>query len=185
MENLTMSNLGSQGKTNHISLESNYNTKEMAQTFGEWLLTARKQAGLTQEQLAQKAGISKPYVGTLENARPHTTTGATPQPDREKVVALAKALNKSEDDALLAAGYAPTEKQTILPPELRHIDFSLFNENELIEIANFAEFIFNKKLREKSDTPAPVHAPGTRKAVSDFLENRNKAQRERARKKAG
>jgi transcriptional regulator with XRE-family HTH domain len=164
------------------------NNKLMANTFSIWLKKYRQESGLT---LAQLRGAidnlcSDAYLSKLENDRYRGKKGNPAQPDIEIVEALAKALNRPIDEARLAAGYAPTEQHQILPSQLRHIDFSLFNENELIEIRNFIEYVLFVKLREKSTTPAsPVHAPGTRRAVSDFLENRDKAERTRARKKAG
>ena len=35
-------------------------------SVGETILTARKNAGLTQEQLAEKAGISRPHMCAIE-----------------------------------------------------------------------------------------------------------------------
>lgn len=78
---------------------------EMDDKFGTWLYSRRKEKGLTQEQLAGRAGISKAYIGHLENARPNTQ-GVPTMPDRDKVAALAKALGAPVPEALIAAGYA-------------------------------------------------------------------------------
>jgi transcriptional regulator with XRE-family HTH domain len=101
----------SQEESNHNRLKVNYNNKIMddAVSFAvaEWLKKARKQSGLKQEELAEKAGISKSYVGHLENARPHNITGVRPSPSPDIIEALAVAMNTDVDKALLIAGFAP------------------------------------------------------------------------------
>lgn len=75
----------------------------MNKTFGAWLLEQRKIAGLTQAELARRARVSKNYISALENMKPHTVTGALPQPRIEKVDAIAKALGVSVEDARMTA----------------------------------------------------------------------------------
>lgn len=82
--------------------------------FGKWLHDKRKAAGLTQGQLAQKAGISTSYVSTLERSERHHLTDAPPQPTTEVVDSIAKALNVAMDDARLAAGYAASGNSPLL-----------------------------------------------------------------------
>jgi DNA-binding XRE family transcriptional regulator len=54
-----------------IGTESRNNYEESAQMFilSEMLKEARKEAKLTQEQLAEKAGTKKSYISRIENAR--------------------------------------------------------------------------------------------------------------------
>ena len=77
--------------------------------FGEWLFAARKQAGLSQEEVADLANVSKNYISVLERNLPNYKTGALPQPSRKVVSALAMAVSKSEAEALKAAGYSLEE----------------------------------------------------------------------------
>lgn len=112
--------------------------------FGEWLYSKRKEAGLTQGQLAEKAHISTSYVSTLERQQEHTVTGATPQPDREIVVSLAKVLKTDVSEALFAAGYAPKNAK-VLPEELQLMDFNGFDDDDLKDIAEYIEFKRAKK----------------------------------------
>lgn len=144
---LSKTNLVSQSKSNPIRQIFNYNSNQMSQTFGEWLLTSRKSAKLTQEKVAERSGISKAYIGHLENARPHTTTGAKLTPSREKVIALAKAVGGNVNEALRLANYA--DEENVLPEFLHHIDFSVFNARELLDIESFIRF----KLHEKGMLP--------------------------------
>ncbi len=44
----------------------------MAQSLGEAVRTARENAGLTQDELAERTGVSKAYISQLENG--HYTT---------------------------------------------------------------------------------------------------------------
>jgi len=54
-----------------IGTESRNKYEESAQMFivSEMLKEARKEAKLTQEQLAEKAGTKKSYISRIENAR--------------------------------------------------------------------------------------------------------------------
>ena len=54
-----------------IGTESRNKYQEKAQMFiiSEMLKEARKEANLTQEQLAEKAGTKKSYISKLENAK--------------------------------------------------------------------------------------------------------------------
>ena len=61
-------------------------------TFGERLKTFRKKAGLTQEELAEKAGVSNITISQWENG--------IYAPTMTRIKALAKALNVPESDLL-------------------------------------------------------------------------------------
>jgi ribosome-binding protein aMBF1 (putative translation factor) len=54
-----------------IGTDSRNKYEESAQMFivGEMLKEARKEANMTQEQLAKKAGTKKSYISRIENAR--------------------------------------------------------------------------------------------------------------------
>ncbi len=54
-----------------IGTESRNEYEEKAQMFivSEMLKTARKDANLTQQQLAEKAGTKKSYISRIENAK--------------------------------------------------------------------------------------------------------------------
>ena len=54
-----------------VGTESRSQYEESAQMFiiSEMLKEARKEANLTQEQLAEKAGTKKSYISKLENAK--------------------------------------------------------------------------------------------------------------------
>lgn len=118
-------------------------------SFGKWLYNQRKEARLTQGELARRAHISTSYVSTLEREQEHTVTGALPQPDREIVIDLAKVLNADIDEALLAAGYAPKNASQIPAPILEAIGRNgtlTENENELV--ANFIDMLGRQRQRE-------------------------------------
>ena len=54
-----------------VGTESRYEYEEKAQMFiiSEMLKEARKDANLTQEQLAEKAGTKKSYISKIENGK--------------------------------------------------------------------------------------------------------------------
>lgn len=89
-------------------------------TFGKWLYDRRKDARLTQGQLAERSGLSASYISALEREEPNARNGDPRRPRIEQVERLAKALQVDYDEARLAAGYAPknafTKPQTL--PEL-------------------------------------------------------------------
>jgi transcriptional regulator with XRE-family HTH domain len=86
----------------------NYNLVGMV-NFGSWLRNRRKALDLLQSDVAQRAGVSISYISTLERGQKHSTTGAELTPDRDKVIAIAKAVNGDIDEALLLCGYAPAD----------------------------------------------------------------------------
>lgn len=82
-------------------------------TFGKWLVGKRKEAHLTQAQLAERCGISAVYVSALERGEPNARDGSPRRLRQDKVERLAKALGVDVNEALLAAGYAPTRPHAI------------------------------------------------------------------------
>src|ERR1700730_844835 len=78
--------------------------------FPDWLSEKRKEAGLTQAELAERAGASKQYISNLERNAPHPETGAHPRPKVEIVDAIARALGAPVHQARLAAGYAAPDE---------------------------------------------------------------------------
>lgn len=81
---------------------------------GKWLAHHRETAGLTQEELAERVGISPSYVSAIERDEPNARDGSPRRPKVDKVDKIAKVLKTSTDEARLAFGYAPTV--THLPP---------------------------------------------------------------------
>lgn len=123
--------------------------------FGAWLRQKRKESFLSMEALGRKVGMSKQYISVLERAANHALTGKPVTPDREKVVALAKALRADPDEALKLAGYASEQKN--LPDFLYEIDFSLFDAKDLQEIDEFLKFkLFQKGIKT---TETPIFTP--------------------------
>lgn len=94
----------------HSECKENVYTFRMS--FGKWLVQARERAGLTQRELAQRAGISTTYVSGLEREEPSARDGSPRRPRVEKIDALARALGIQRDEARLAAGYAPAKPFT-------------------------------------------------------------------------
>lgn len=76
------------------------------QRFGKWLRTQRRQADLTQAQVARRAGIHELQVGRIEKGESGTK--------RETVIALANAIGIDLELALNQAGYAAVKPDEIL-----------------------------------------------------------------------
>lgn len=96
--------------------------------FGKKLRAARKARGLTQHalaELASAAGIdtSNQYIGLLENATPHESSGEPRQPSLELVKFLARELGQSGVEFLYLTGHAGSALHAILlvgPEQLQH-----------------------------------------------------------------
>ncbi len=74
----------------------------MDRLFGEMLRTLRQNAGLSQRQLAQRAGLDFSYISKMENGR-------LPPPAADTIVLLCQILGVSADDLLAATRKLPTE----------------------------------------------------------------------------
>ncbi len=97
--------------------------------FGAWLREHRINQGLFQSDVAKRAGVSVSYVSTLERTQPHSISGKDVSPTREKIMALAKAVGGSVDEALKLTGYASTDTDAFglaselskLPPDRQEL----------------------------------------------------------------
>lgn len=110
--------------------------------FGQKLKAARERARLTQKALAGKAtatGIktSDKYIGLLENATLHESTGEPRRPSIELVRFVARELKQSETEFLDLAGYGITtdvgerkivEYYRAMSPEARRKGVELFKK---------------------------------------------------------
>src|SRR5215216_7177837 len=77
-----------------------------AHPFGSLLRTLRVRIGLSQNQLARRAGVDPAYVNRLERAPPESSS----LPSRKVVLALAESLEAGPVDVerlLVAAGLCP------------------------------------------------------------------------------
>ena len=83
----------------------------MTKTFGEQLREQLQARNMRAAELARRSGVTKQGIGRLINNTPHGITGALPQPERETVEKIARALDWDLSEALLAAGYAPSEPE--------------------------------------------------------------------------
>jgi transcriptional regulator with XRE-family HTH domain len=74
--------------------------------FGDWLKATREAKGWTTQVLADKAGLTQPYVTMLEQG--------TRNPRRDKVEQLAAAMEVDPAPGLLAAGFSSTPSQEVV-----------------------------------------------------------------------
>ncbi len=78
-----------------------------AQKFGVRLKQLRKQAGMTQRELANKVGVDFTYLSKIES-------GAMPPPSQKVILQLAEALNADKDELTILAGKIPSDIAKIL-----------------------------------------------------------------------
>ena len=114
--------------------------------FGAWVKSHRKMLGLTQTEIAHKAGVSPSYISTIERQQPHTVTGIPVKPEREKVLAIAKAVGGDVNEALVLCGFLPTDASEI-PEAIRIISFEGLDESDLDSIVDF--IMWKKKNNER------------------------------------
>lgn len=76
-------------------------------SFGKWLSSRREDARLTQQEVADRVGISFSYVSALERDVPNSRDGSPRRLRASKVEKLAKVLGVDVNEARLAAGYNP------------------------------------------------------------------------------
>jgi len=73
-------------------------------TFGVHLRNLRREAGISQRELANRAGLDFTYISKLENTR-------LPAPAADTVVVLASALGIPAEELLALTGKIPTAVQ--------------------------------------------------------------------------
>lgn len=86
--------------------------------FARWLQAELELKRMRPAELARRAGVSKQNIGKILNRTPHSLTGTIPNPKVETVDAIAKALGSNQDEARIAAGYAPSNLPVGKPKDL-------------------------------------------------------------------
>lgn len=79
----------------------------MSDTFGQRLARWREAAGLNQEELARRVGVTATYIGYLEREVDPTGIGERMRPMIAVVDAIAEALGVPLAEVRCAAGYKP------------------------------------------------------------------------------
>ena len=74
----------------------------MPETFGQYLRSERRKAGISQRQLAGQISVDFSYISKLENGR-------LPPPSARTVVAIAEALSSSREEFLARVGKIPSD----------------------------------------------------------------------------
>ena len=78
-----------------------------AEKFGVRLRELRKQAGMTQRELAERVNIDFTYLSKIEN-------GVMPPPSEKVILQLADALNTDKDELIILAGRVPSDIAEVL-----------------------------------------------------------------------
>ena len=129
----------------------------MRRDFGYWLIEKRRQAGLTQRELARRVSISKSYVSAHERNERQPVTGQPVRPKLEKVDALAEALGVPIGEARLAAGYAPPELNTSQIDQRILNHFRELPENAKHDVAVMIEGLYRKYKRKTKEAVTEEH----------------------------
>lgn len=126
------------------------------QDFAEWLKINRQREKISLRNLAEKIGnlCSDAFLSQIENRRYRGKKGNLMRPDKEIVIALAKALNTSENEALKLADYAPkNDAIETIDDEFAALfyDSAHWSEENRNEAFENAKLIF-KRYQEKERT---------------------------------
>jgi len=165
-------NLVRQGKSNPVIQKYTYNltklekmSSELSEViFGKIIKAGRIAAKLTQEELAKLAKISKGYVGTIENARPHTLTGALSRPERDVAIKIIGAINSRLDfedqidmaETLALIGHAAPKVEINATAKLPYgLDIMDFDGLDRDDIAEIKALINAKKARKERKNNKP------------------------------
>jgi len=97
-------------------------------TFSDWLVEARKSAGLYQEELADMVGCTKAYISMLERNVIASKGGRPIQPSLELVDKIAQALGRSKAEARAAANWAAPKLDETTARRLSESRFGLLLE---------------------------------------------------------
>ena len=98
----------------------------MSNEIGEFIRRKRKEAKMTLKQVSEGAGISFPYLSTLE-------TGKRENPSAEVLNNIAGVLGIQPVEILTVAGYlAPTDMDKVAEKEKDYLQFNRFNPLEIL-----------------------------------------------------
>jgi len=87
-----------------------------AEPFAKWLNEAFRDSRFKSfAEIAKLIKVSRTTISSYASARPQTVSNKPSRPKRENVIALASALNKDIDEALLLAGHAPNSEIKNIP----------------------------------------------------------------------
>lgn len=101
------------------------------ETFGDWLRRKRADVGLSQTELAERAGVSKQYISNLERNLRQPVSNEIVRPSMDVVDRLARALGVPLREARLAAGYAPPDAERIPQDFLQRVGVLFYGWEEL------------------------------------------------------
>jgi transcriptional regulator with XRE-family HTH domain len=133
-------------------------------TVGERIRKRRTELGWTQDQLAQKAGISKSFLSDLENSK--RSVGA------DNLLDIARALGVSLD--FLMTGKASEDKQTQVPIPAslaKFADAEGLTFRQTIMLLEMQQQIVAHRSARKKDGLEGVDWRKFYEAVKDFLED--------------
>jgi transcriptional regulator with XRE-family HTH domain len=133
-------------------------------TVGERIRKRRTELGWTQDQLAQKAGISKSFLSDLENSK--RSVGA------DNLLDIARALGVSLD--FLMTGKASEDKQTQVPIPAslaKFADAEGLTFRQAIMLLEMQQQIVAHRSARKKDGLEGVDWRKFYEAVKDFLED--------------
>lgn len=82
-------------------------------TFSTWLEQTRKASGLTQEELARRAGCTRAYISLLERAVVETSSNEPVKPSLKIVDALARSLGVPAQIPRRLAGYHSPDAESL------------------------------------------------------------------------
>lgn len=138
------------------------NTTSSKPTLGSRIRDKRVELRWTQDELAEKAGLSKGFLSDLENS--NRSIGA------ERLLDLARVLGLSLDYLMKGEIAAAIQTQIVIPQKLA--DFAKHKAlpfNQTLTLLDMRRQIIAHRSATKSDNPEDFNWEGFYKSVKDFL----------------
>lgn len=122
--------------TRHLEGSNRLDTEEDKARFAEWFRGLRERSGLTQKDVAKRAGAARSTVSAIENGKAEAVSA-------QMVKRLGVAVGGTETEALIAGGFIALEGLTLeslewardlerLPEDLRQVALAVVREAKIV-----------------------------------------------------
>jgi len=120
-------------------------------TFGQWLKQSMEKASLSRADIAKRSGYTHTYITNLLADENPSAKGGKAQPSRIAVKRICRAAEGNLDEALIAAGYAPSLENVIFNPYEKGgiVEQSVKNDDDIPDEIRQSIMAFNGEISEK------------------------------------
>jgi len=116
--------------------------ESLAESFGRTIRALRKAGGISQRELAERAGIDFTYLSKIENDR-------MPPPSESTIRAMAQVLQTDADELIRLAGKVPSDLAEYLIGEPLAIKFLRSTQGDVMTSEDWSELLQSVKRRKE------------------------------------